>query len=395
MSQLFYQSTEDQVDYTTLINVLNNRSHFYEDYCADSYPDFFFNTILGLLTDQSFVLRDFIHEKRPNINPIHVKTYIEDMDDLIHRIRCSRSEIGIYSSGSEGPPKLVFQPVSRLLESVRISPEYRHTKWGFTYHPAHSAGIQFLLQVICNGGAIINLRDSTPGNLKHLMQTSEPDFLAGTPTFYRLLSPYDFQIKSVKTITLNGEKSTQKLIDDLKMAFPNAKIRNIYGSTEAGPLMSSESEVFTVPERLSGKLKIDEQCQLLFHNSIVSSSVGSMEWYPSGDLVQVINQEPLQIRFISRISRIINVGGHMVNPQEIEELILHMPGIQDVRVYGRENPVTGHLITAEIVPDLSNSITEKQVIDFLKSRSTAAYKIPRIIRFVPSILQGRTGKKQI
>jgi acyl-coenzyme A synthetase/AMP-(fatty) acid ligase len=394
MENLFYKDKTQTISYEILISKLNNKTQFYKEYFAADYVDFFYNCIYGIITDQKFILKDFIHEKKQNINPDTIHINIENIQDLKDRIRSSKSEIGIYSSGSEGHPKLIFHTVQRLLKSVRIADEYHQTNWGFSYHPAHSAGIQFLLQILSNQATLVNLRNLKTREMVNFMEEARVNYLAGTPTFYRLLAPFDFTINSVNSLTLNGEKSTEKLINDLKKPFPNAKIRNIYGSTEAGPLMSSDSEIFTVPDRLSDKIKID--CgQLYFHTSILSNSLKHITWYPSGDLVDIVSETPLQIKFISRISRNINVGGQMVNPQQIEEVLLNMPGIMDVSVYARPNAVTENLLVANIVPDKYIEINDKAVIRFLKAQAIPAYKIPRIINFIDEISMGRTGKKMI
>ena len=57
--------------------------------------------------------------------------------------------------------------------------------------------------------------------------------ISATPTFYRLITPLDKPIKCVKKVSLGGEKSSQNLVDKLSMSFPNAKILNIYASTES------------------------------------------------------------------------------------------------------------------------------------------------------------------
>ncbi len=393
MENIFYKDSDISLSYNELLVRLNKRREFYEVYYATSYFDFVINVLLGVIDHQNFVLTDYIFGKGENSKPLAVNPKVNTKEDLIHLIRNSKAEVGIYSSGSEGPPKLIYQSIQRLLQSVRISDDYADSNWGFTYHPAHSAGIQFLLQVICNGATFVNLRDLKNDALKSFIRQSQVQYLSATPTFYRLLAPYDQPLPSIISITLNGEKSTQKLISDIKSLCPNARIRNIYGSTEAGPLMSSDSEDFTVPLRLMDKLKIING-ELFFHHSIVSKSVINIEWYPSGDLVEIIEDNPLKIKFISRKSRIINVAGHNVNPQQVEEYLLKLPGILDVRVYGRANKITDFIIVAEIICSDDIIYTEKDIISYLKEY-LPIYKIPRIIKFVKNIEIGRTGKKSL
>ena len=115
MNHLFYKDKNQNISYEKLIATLNTMTQFYSDYYAEDYPDFFYNCVAGIITDQIFVLKDFIHEKKQNENPVSIYIRIENIQELIDKIRSSKSEIGIYSSGSEGPPKLIYQTVERSL----------------------------------------------------------------------------------------------------------------------------------------------------------------------------------------------------------------------------------------------------------------------------------------
>lgn len=53
------------------------------------------------------------------------------------------------------------------------------------------------------------------------------------------------QLPPLKTITLGGEIATQAILDTLKNTFPDAKLRHIYATTEAGV-------VFTVKDGIAG-----------------------------------------------------------------------------------------------------------------------------------------------
>ena len=389
---LFYRGTSENISYQSLIDSINASDVFYVEYKASSFVSFCINLLTGIINQKNIVLVDLESPGEiENPQPLKNEVKIKNAAELIEKVMASTSEIGIYSSGSEGPPKLIYQPIARLAKSVRVEERYRDRSWGFTYNPAHSAGIQVLLQVLANSGTLVDLHLTRRKDIIAQMTSSGLDYISGTPTFYRMLAPFDFEIPSVKSVTLNGEKSTMALIDHMKQVFPNARIRNIYGSTEAGPLMSSETDVFTVPERLMGKLKVEDD-QLYFHNSIVSNSVGKSEWYPSGDLVELVETSPMMLRFISRKSRIINVGGHNVNPQHIEEALLTIEGIRDARVFGKENALIGNLLEAEVVVMEDYTYTEKDLMDALRLKFPP-YKVPRIIRFVTAIKTGRTGKK--
>lgn len=390
---VFYKSKELAFSYDDLIRMLNETKSFQLDYQAIGFIDFALNTLVGVLTHQNFILNDYLFAP-PSLSKsenISVNINLEDLTDLITQIKSSDATIGIYSSGSEGSPKLIYQPIARFLKSVKVSEEYKNTNWAFTYNPSHSAGIQMMFQTLLNQACLVALQKVNRTSIYDLLEKC--DYISATPTFYRMLAPYNQEVERVKNVTLNGEKSTQKLIEDLKLVFPNAKMRNIYGSTEAGPLMSSDSIDFIVPSRLEGKFQVIEN-ELHFHQSLVSNSVNSKEWYPSGDLVEIVNEHPFTIRFISRKSRILNVAGHNVNPQQVEEYILTHPSVLEAQVLAKEHKLIGNLLTAHVKLMPQEILSEKDLLSYLK-KTLPAYKIPRIIKFTDDIAVGRTGKKSI
>lgn len=94
-----------------------------------------------------------------------------------------------------------------------------------------------------------------------------------------------------------------------------------------------------------------------------------------------------------RISDVINVAGYLVNPKEVEDLILTMDGIADVVVYGVSKDIVGECIAAKIIlEDCQKTMNEQDIIKYC-SQHLSNYKVPRKIEFVESIPTGRYGKK--
>jgi acyl-coenzyme A synthetase/AMP-(fatty) acid ligase len=391
---MFYSSKDISITYEDLILEINRRHECHKYYHANDYIDFVVNVIIGLINNVDICLIDFRNtektEEEEGLETVY--HHINDVEDLVKKIMKSKSSIGIYSSGTEGHPKLIYQSVKRLLKSVQFDEKYSKSVWALTYNPSHSAGIQVFLQVIANKARLCDLYKTNRAYILQQIEEKSISYISGTPTFYRMLAPYDFKFENVVSITLNGEKSTSELIDEIKNSFPSARIRNIYGSTESGPLMSSDTSTFIIPNRLIEKVKIEDD-ELFIHQSILSPSIKCAEWYATGDLVEVVNRHPLTINFTSRKSRIINVGGQNVNPQEVEEILLQHPDIVEAQIIPRENKFIGNVITAYII-STNPLLKEKDVIAYLRDR-VAKYKIPRIINFVSEINVGRTGKKQI
>lgn len=178
---------------------------------------------------------------------------------------------------------------------------------------------------------------------------------------------------------------------EMKKIFPSARFTNVYASTEAGALFAANGNIFSLSEKNKSYVKIVEG-ELWIHKSVLSESSDLKlqdDWYASGDMVEVIQEVPLTFKFLARKNEMINVGGSKVNPNEVEELILKLNGVKDVKVFGKENSLMGNILCADVVSEM---VTEKEIKSFLKNH-LPGYMVPRIIKFVPEIAMTATGKK--
>jgi acyl-coenzyme A synthetase/AMP-(fatty) acid ligase len=252
------------------------------------------------------------------------------------------------------------------------------------------AGIQVFFQALLNGNSIIRLFGLNTKDIYDEINNNRITHISATPTFYRLLLPYDDMFTSVERITSGGEKFNEKTFKQLNEIFPNAKITNVYASTEAGTLFASQNDIFSVRPEYEHLIHIENN-ELLIHSSLMGSTESNVgEWYNTGDVIEIVSKKPLKFRFVNRKSEMINVGGYKVNPLEVEEAILALTDIKNVRVYSKSNSVLGNIICCEVVTN-SNQITESSIRTFLQSK-IQEFKIPRIIRFVDELSTTRTGK---
>ena len=95
--------------------------------------------------------------------------------------------------------------------------------------------------------------------------------------------------------------------------------------------------------------------------------------------------------FIERENSYINSGGFRISPLEIEEKMMKIEGIKDVRIYSKSNSFLGSILCAEVISN--NSITPKY-IKFELSKNLEKFKIPQIIDIVKNIKLTASGKKQ-
>lgn len=395
-----------QVRWNTLIDDLLI-SDYYNPYCYTSnYYEVFKHLILSILLDEEIILldSDFSTEELVNLagysdllkfNKVVYKDLfpkIKSKEELIQQLVKPKNNwtVTLFTSGTTGLPKKVSHNFESITRFVKISESNKQNIWGFAYNPTHIAGIQVFFQALLNGNPIIRLFGLTREEIFNEIENCSITHISATPTFYRLILPYENSFYSVIRVTSGGEKFDDTTIARVKHTFPNAKITNVYASTEAGTLFASDGDVFSIKSDMSHLVKIDEN-ELLIHKDLLgTSSMNVEEWYRTGDLVEILSENQLTFRFLSRKTEMINVGGYKVNPHEVEEAIRNIEGIKDVRIFAKSNSVLGNVVCCEIVR--SNSHLEEADIRAYLQLKLQEFKIPRMIRFVKELSISRTGK---
>jgi acyl-coenzyme A synthetase/AMP-(fatty) acid ligase len=104
--------------------------------------------------------------------------------------------------------------------------------------------------------------------------------------------------------------------------------------------------------------------------------------------------------FMGRAGGVINVGGLKVHPEEVEAVINANPWVRMSVVKARRNPITGAVVTADIVlVDETSSPGERPTEEALTKdiieacrRALPAHKVPAMVRIVPSLEVSAAGK---
>lgn len=398
-NKIFWIDNSKSYSYLDLIKNINKSMKF-KLYCkeSDSFA-VFLNIILSIINDKEVILldSDFSDEEMQNIIGDNIDTSIrlnnninsiQSYNDLISAIKKVQNwKITLFTSGTTGLPKKVVHSFQSLTRAVQIKDNHYDDIWGFAYNPTHIAGLQVFFQALLNQNTMVNLFKKGSGEIEQLLNRYKISHLSATPTFYRmLLNKTTFS--EVKRITSGGEKLDNNTELKVKRIFPNAKLRNVYASTEAGTIFSAKGDVFEILPVMEKFVRIEND-EILIHSSMMGVSQNGSDWYHTGDLIEMISENPLKFRFKSRKNEMINVGGMKVNPNEVEDVIKELDGINDVLVYGKENSLLGNILCADII----GTIEEKQVKLSLREK-LQNFKIPRIINFVDEIPITRTGKKK-
>ena len=85
----------------------------------------------------------------------------------------------------------------------------------------------------------------------------------------------------------------------------------------------------------------------------------------------------------------INTAGKKVNPREVEQVILQIEGVREVKVYGEPAGARGEVVAAAVVA--GDGVTREQIRDFCRSR-LSSHKVPRIVKLIDAIPVDERGK---
>ncbi|GMR46070.1 hypothetical protein PMAYCL1PPCAC_16265 [Pristionchus mayeri] len=112
-------------------------------------------------------------------------------------------------------------------------------------------------------------------------------------------------------------------------------------------------------------------------------------WLHTGDIGYLDGNGRLYI--IDRLKELIKVKGLQVPPAEFEDLLLSHPMVKDAAVIGIPDKKMGELIRAYVVR-ANESITEKDVINFVALKVSTYKQITGGVKFVNEIPKSPSGK---
>ncbi|HQJ90500.1 MAG TPA: class I adenylate-forming enzyme family protein [Paludibacteraceae bacterium] len=406
---LFLYHDGQETTYEQLINDINKQTSL-KRYVKKSDPyEILKDIVVSLVAGERIILldSDFTEEEVKNLGlsveelneeVVLKKDKISSCDELLAKIQKSdnRWEIVLYTSGTTGRPKRVAHKLDSITRGTKVSEKYRENVWAFAYNPTHFAGLQVFFQAFYNQNPMIYIFDVNRKEVENVLRRYNVTHISATPTFYRSILPYIREVvPSVERATMGGEKYDKNLEAQLLKVFPNADVRNVYASTEAGSIFSAKGDIFSISPRIADKVRFAEDGELLIHKSLLGESDTFQldeDWYRTGDIVEMIDES--HFKFVSRKTEMINIGGYKVNPHEVEDEIKKIDGVVDVIVKARSNRITGNILVAEVkINDgIDKREKEKEITKILEKR-LQSWKIPRIFTFVDNIELTRTGKK--
>jgi acyl-CoA synthetase (AMP-forming)/AMP-acid ligase II len=317
--------------------------------------------------------------------------------------------VTILTSGTTGEPKAARHSWESLARPIRKGHGNPAPRWLLTYRPNLYAGLQVMLQCFSDRGTLaVPNREMDPRSIAQFMFNARVQFVSATPSYWRRLLMFsDAEILRkvpLVQITLGGEVIDQPILDKLRQTFPNARLVHIYATTELGRCFSVNDGHSGFPvSYLSGALPDgtglrvqQDELQIRSANAMRmydphSSQMGTAtEWFATGDLVEIMND---RVYFAGRKSDMINVAGSKVYPVEVERVIRVIPGVADVRVFGKSSSIAGELVVCEIVPNHEQDRdTLKESVARVCREKLTTYQQPRMIKFVERLSLSSAGK---
>jgi len=117
-------------------------------------------------------------------------------------------------------------------------------------------------------------------------------------------------------------------------------------------------------------------------------------WFRTGDNVRQDGDGYLF--YIGRTDDIITSSGYRIGPQEVENVLIEHPLVQESAVVGLPDPERGEIVAAFVVLT-DTSLASDQLVDDLQAhvkQMTAPYKYPRRVTFIDELPKTVSGKIQ-
>jgi acyl-CoA synthetase (AMP-forming)/AMP-acid ligase II len=315
----------------------------------------------------------------------------------------------ILTSGTSGVPKAANHTWATLAAFIRQDDQYAGKRWLCPYPLNFYGGLQTVLQAFLTNATLVIPVSLDPQEIAGAMQREGVEYASGTPTFWRWLLAFApreaLQSSPLRQITLGGEIATQDVLDGLRKVFPAARVVHVYGLSETGRLFSvtdgregfpvrflEESPRPGVELRIAdGQLSArNSRAAMLAYDGQTALRDQSDGWFATGDLVEVQGDRVL---FRGRNSDVINVGGRKVMPADVEAVLRSIPGVAEVRVYGRKSSLAGQLVAADLVLAAgADAEKTKAEAERVAREKLTSYQVPRSINVVAEIARSEVFK---
>jgi non-ribosomal peptide synthetase component E (peptide arylation enzyme) len=234
----------------------------------------------------------------------------------------------------------------------------------------------------------------------------------------------DYDLSSLRFLKTAGGYLSPALAQEAEDRF-GCPILGTFGSQDTGsvsgvPLSASKEARYTTVGRVHPGVEIkvlDEQARQLKAGEVGTlyfrgpgNSIGYFRniemtlaeafdkegWATTGDLVTFTDDGWLKV--MGRKKNIIIRGGQNIYPQEIENYLVLYPQVMEAAVVAMPDPVMSERACAFVTLKKGGEFTFEDMVDYLKSKKIAMFKIPErleIIESMPLAGAAKIDKKEL
>jgi long-chain acyl-CoA synthetase len=330
-----------------------------------------------------------------------------------------------YTSGTTGYPKGAVQSHRAVLLNCALTATMHGRTPGdvvVTALPApHVYGNVVINGTFLAGGTVVLMERFTPGEALRLIGEHSATMFEGVPAMYQMLLADPglpaADLSSLTRCTVGGQTIPLPVIERWQRR-SGAPLIELWGMTEiaglgtthalhAPPVPGSigvslpgvEIRVADLgdarraaPHGEPGELMVRGPVVMLGYHNNPEATAEVIEpdgWLHTGDIATM--DETGHAFIVDRRKDMIITGGYNVYPAEIERVLAGHPAVALVAAGPVPDPVKGELACAYVVPAAGATVTEEELIAYAGGH-LAAYKRPRLVRFVNDLPKTSTGK---
>ncbi|HUP44304.1 MAG TPA: class I adenylate-forming enzyme family protein [Thermoanaerobaculia bacterium] len=350
-----------------------------------------------------FAIKGLLYRPDRSAERITVTTRVVDL----HPVLPPAAQLLKLTSGSTGQPKGIVASEANLIadfENIASSMGVGPDDINLGAIPfSHSYGFSNLVSpLVLQGTAVVISNDYLPQSIIDLSNRFDCTVVPGIPMMFDHLSNLpreDGEFQSVRTFISAGAPLTAMVSRRFRERF-GIDIHSFYGCSECGGITWDRAgaavERGTVGARMDGVRLHAGGARVTVESRAVALGylldAVRFEPFPPGrfttdDLVEMRDEE--EIALVGRASELINTAGKKVNPREVEQIILQIEGVREVKVYGEPAGARGEVVAAAVVAD--PDLTREQIREFCRRR-LSLHKVPRIVKLIEALPIDERGK---